>query len=67
MKQIKSDHQKLLQLAEKMTSTNIFCTEFESIALLRADWIIVTFDSEGKKLKIKGSSSEIVRKQTNGV
>lgn len=66
VRQIKSDHQKLLQLGGRMTSTNIFCVEFENIALLRADWIIKTFDSKGQEIEIIGSSSEIVRKQSNG-
>lgn len=63
---IKKDHDQLLRLGGTMTSKNIFCVEFENIALLRADWAIITSDAEGKKIEIKGSSSEMIRRQSDG-
>ncbi|MBO0356008.1 DUF4440 domain-containing protein [Muricauda ruestringensis] len=64
--EINQEHIGLLKIGGKMTSINKYCVVFEDIALLRADWKIVTKDENGKNLEINGSSTEIVRKQKNG-
>jgi ketosteroid isomerase-like protein len=63
---INREHGMLLQIGGKMTSINKHCIEFEDIALLRAEWKIQTVDKNQNIVEIKGSSSEIVRKQKNG-
>ncbi len=63
---INAEHLNLLRLGGKMTSINKYCVEFENIALLRADWKIETHNENGDVAEIKGSSTEIVRKQENG-
>lgn len=63
---INAEHLNLLKLGGKMTSNNKYCVEIENIALLRADWKIETHNESGEILEIKGSSTEIVRKQKDG-
>lgn len=63
---VNAEHLNLLSLGGKMTSINKYCVEFENIALLRADWKIETHNDNGDVTEIKGSSTEIVRKQDNG-
>lgn len=62
---INEEHLNLLKLGGKMTSTNKYCVVIDDISLLRADWVIETLNEKSEKLIIKGSSSEIVRKQDN--
>ncbi len=53
----------LLALPGRMTSRNRFCLVHDDLALLRADWILVSDDGE---TLASGSSVELVRRQADG-
>lgn len=54
---------KLLDAPGTMTSRNNFCVVHGELALLRADWKLVTHDGS---VIASGSSAELVRKQPDG-
>lgn len=54
---------RLLQIPGTMVSVNNFCIENGSIALLRADWKLVSPDGA---IVASGSTAEIVRRQPDG-
>lgn len=53
----------LLAIPGTMTSRNHFCIEHDGLALLRADWVIVS--DEGAAVA-SGSSAELIRRQADG-
>lgn len=63
---IKEDLEKLLLLGGRMTSVNRYAVQQGDIALLRADWTITAKGNPGDEIQVKGSSSEVVRRQANG-
>lgn len=67
IEEIKENLSGLLKLGGKMTAVNKYTIDLGDIALLRAEWKIDTKDEKGEDLAINGSSSEIVRKQKDGV
>jgi ketosteroid isomerase-like protein len=63
---IREDLTGLLKLGGTMQSINAYAIEYDNIALLRADWSINTKNEKGEPLQIKGSSTEVVKRQNNG-
>ena len=55
--------EQLLQVPGRMTSRNHFCIVQGNLALLRADWDLV---SEEGSVLASGSSAEVVRRQADG-
>jgi uncharacterized protein (TIGR02246 family) len=60
---IKAALQQLMQVPGKMVARNHFCIQHDDLALLRADWELVTEDGS---LVASGSSAELVRRQSDG-
>jgi ketosteroid isomerase-like protein len=60
---ISPELQEMLKTPGRMVSKNNFCIEHDDLALLRADWSIITDDGA---ILVAGSSAEVVRRQADG-
>ena len=56
----------LLALGGTMESRNVYCMQVEGIALLQAEWRLVTTPPAGSPLELTSRTAEVVRRQADG-
>ena len=56
----------LLALGGMMESRNVYCMQVEGIALLQAEWRLVTTTPDASPLELTSRTAEVVRRQSDG-
>jgi ketosteroid isomerase-like protein len=56
----------LLVLGGTMESRNVYCMQVEGIALLQAEWRLVTTMPDASPLELTSRTAEVVRRQPDG-
>ncbi len=56
----------LLALGGTMESQNVYCMQVEDIALLQAEWRLVTTTPDASPLELRSRTAEVVRRQPDG-
>jgi uncharacterized protein (TIGR02246 family) len=66
LQEIREELTNLIQLGGQMVSENHFSIEQGEVALLRANFVVTTVNEHGEEIQIKGSTSEVVKRQPDG-
>ena len=56
----------LLALGGTMESQNVYCMQVEDIALLQAEWRLVTTTPDASPQELRSRTAEVVRRQPDG-
>ena len=64
--EIRAALEALLALGGTMESRNVYCMQVEGIALLQAEWRLLTTTPDASPLELTSRTAEVVRRQSDG-